>query len=75
MLGLGACATNPSPPISLALPTAPAQFGTRVAAPRIKIGEDARSALAHEREALSIANRRLTNDGAFYDDVRSRLGQ
>jgi hypothetical protein len=53
----------------------PAQFGESVASPKLSVGEDARSALAHEREAFHIANRRLANDKAFYKDVRSRLGQ
>lgn len=72
---LGACATASSPPINLALPAVPAQFGESVASPKLSVGEDARSALAHEREAFHIANRRLANDKAFYKDVRSRLGQ
>jgi hypothetical protein len=46
-----------------------------VAAPQLYVGQDAREALSHTREALDVANTRLLNDGAFYADVRSKLGE
>lgn len=74
-LALAGCGEAPviSAPAPV-LPTAPTDFGKPVAVKPPKIGEDARAYAARERAARLTANRRLTNDAAFYADVVSKFG-
>lgn len=71
MLMLQGCAGS-GPPLAVTkpvLPPAPAQFGVAVDVPAITAGLDARALAARERAALLEANRRLSNDGDFYQSV------
>ena len=57
------------------LPAAPADFGQPVPLPIAQRGDDARLFARRNRDALIIANKRLVNDGAFYRDVREKMGR
>ena len=75
---LAGCAGSPPPVISApqapVLPSAPADFGKPVAVRPPKVGEDARVYAGRERVGRLTANRRLSNDAAFYRDVTTNLG-
>lgn len=70
----GCAATPPVAPSAPVLPAAPANFGKPVAVRPPKVGEDARAYAARERAARFTANRRLTDDAAFYSGVVTTLG-
>ena len=75
VFGLAGCAEGPAPVVSAPiLPSAPVDFGKPVAVREPSIGDDARAYAARERAGRITANRRLSNDAAFYADVVSKFG-
>jgi hypothetical protein len=56
------------------LPAAPAEFGKPIALPDATRGKSLRVFALENRAAASLANRRLENDAAFYEDVRREFG-
>ena len=72
---LTGCASGPGPVERPALPVAPADFGLAVQAPRARAGDNAKAFAARTAGALTQANRRLSDDAAFYDDVRAKFSK
>jgi hypothetical protein len=66
------CVTSAAP-VSRSLPQAPSYLAP-VPVPALTAGQDARSALARSRGALSDANGRLTASREWYDGVRRSYG-
>lgn len=52
----------------------PQPLGEPVAVPELRVGDDARAALADTRAALNRANGRIVAGRQFYDDTRSATG-
>ena len=72
---LTGCAETPAIKASApVMPAAPTNFGKPVAVRAPKVGEDARVYAARERAARFTANRRLTDDAAFYAGVVTAVG-
>jgi hypothetical protein len=56
------------------LPPAPNDFGAPVALPKAKAGDDLKVFAIENRKAATLANRRLSNDAAFYAEVQRDFG-
>lgn len=67
------CAAAPKP-APVKLPAAPAWL-TPVPAPALKVGMDARVALARTYTALALANGRLEQGRDWYAGVRAEIGK
>ena len=75
VFSLAGCAAAPTPvPSAPILPSAPVDFGKPVPVREPNVGDDARAYAARERAGRITANRRLSNDAAFYADVVSKFG-
>jgi hypothetical protein len=74
---LSACATSTPPPVfeRPRLPAAPADFGKPVALPAGAPGENLKFFALENRKAAVLANQRLSDDAAFYAEVRRNFGE
>ena len=67
-----ACASLPQPAVQdRDLPARPS-FMSPVSLPSVVLKDDGRARLAQTRDALKEANKRLTESGEWYDEVRDR---
>lgn len=67
---LAGCASPPPPVARHTLPDPPNKFGEPVPLPKPIKGKPVRTFALQNRLGLIEANQRLSNDAAFYDDVR-----
>lgn len=73
---LASCATSTPPLIQRPnLPAAPNDFGAPLALPKPASGADLKAFALENRKAALLANQRLTNDAAFYAEVRRNFGE
>lgn len=63
----------PDPSVARSLPPRP-DFIAPVPVPALRVGDNAKLALAKTRAALDQSNGRLTDAGAWYDNVRADFG-
>jgi hypothetical protein len=68
------CASNGAVPVERDLPEAPAALVQPVAPPALHKGDDPRVRLAQTRQALFLANSRLTAMSGWYESVRESYG-